>query len=112
MCREPVTLGLCTSVYISEDMTRQEREKRIDTCERYYFIGVVACLLAFMGAALCLFIELNVLGYILLGLSVVIAAAAGGAQVYGSILESDQIYIDHGMTPPRYRSKQHAYEED
>ena len=85
----------------------KDRNKRIRILELIYQIGLVVTVVLFTLAA-CLVSGVNVVaGYWLLGLSIVAAAGSGAAQVYASVLTSDQIYEDHGMTPPR-KQKRHA----
>ena len=86
-------------------MTTKERERKIERLERLYVVGLVLTCLAFASAGILLSLDRLLLGYIMLGSSLLIALVAGTAQVHAAVLTSDQIYIDQGMVPPRYRSK-------
>ena len=86
-------------------MTTKERERKIERLERLYVVGLLLTCLAFASAAIILSMDRLLLGYIMLGASLLIAIGAGTAQVHAAVLTSDQIYIDQGMVPPRYRSK-------
>ena len=86
----------------------RQKDKNIQLLETAYQIGVAVTIIIYLIGAVLLMPGLSVAaGYWLLGLSVGTALAAGTCQVIASILMSDQIYEDHGMTPPR-KQKRHA----
>ena len=86
-------------------MNWREREKRIRLCNILYGVGVLLTISVYVAAAMLVASGQELFGYILLVLALLLAIGTGTAQVYGSVLTSDQIYEDAGMVPPRKRGK-------
>ena len=86
-------------------MNHRERAKKIELYGLLYIVGLISTLASYVTGALLLGAGLNIAGTICLGLAIALALGAASCQVYASVLESDQIYIDSGMTPPRFKKR-------
>ena len=86
-------------------MDYKERAKKIELYRLLYIVGLISTLASYVTGAVLSGLGFTVVGGIFLGLSIVLALGASASQVYAAVLESDQVYIDAGMTPPRLRKR-------
>ena len=93
-------------------MNFKERAKKIELYRLLYIVGLILTLASYVTAAVLLGLGFTVVGGIFLALSIVLARVIDSTSARGFDLsgirsgpESDQVYIDAGMTPPRFKKR-------
>jgi hypothetical protein len=87
----------------------KDLQKKMRICNRIHSIGFIACIIAYALGGVFLWIN-NVIGIVLLAVSVLLALIGGIAQVMESLLYAEDLYRITGRRP-RKKNKKHEKKE-